>query len=152
MSKVFPGVDIDAVHGGQVSQLTDIQTCKWCGLYHPHQMCSRVKSISYHQDGSVKDVEFHEPTPQYVQGEDSKDAAKWREHVEVLKAAMIPGALYMRLQMYEHGQKWAIEYVLDAERFGRNTVLGVKAVGLAAEQKATELFEAIERSGISNGE
>lgn len=74
---------------------------------------------------------------------DAEDAARWREHVKVMKASTFPGALLMRFLMHEHGKQWGIEYVLDADRFGRDTYLGIEAVGLAAKHKAKELFEAI---------
>lgn len=72
----------------------------------------------------------------------AKDAEAWREHCKVMQAASMPGALHIRLTMNEKGKAWGIEYVLDADRFGRST-LGLKAVGLAAERKAEELFHAI---------
>jgi len=73
------------------------------------------------------------------------DAARWSEHTKIMKAATMPGALLMRFMMNAGGKQWGIEYVLDTERLGHNT-LGVKAVGLAAEQKAIELFDAINKT------
>lgn len=37
--------------------------CQWCGVLHYHQgICPRVKAIEYHGNGSIKRVEFHDPT------------------------------------------------------------------------------------------
>jgi hypothetical protein len=33
-------------------------TCQWCGLMHK-ATCPRVSAIEYHQDGTIKRVEFH---------------------------------------------------------------------------------------------
>lgn len=35
-----------------------IAACPYCGVYHA-TMCHRVKSIEYHQNGTVKRVELH---------------------------------------------------------------------------------------------
>jgi hypothetical protein len=75
---------------------------------------------------------------------DVEDAKRWREHCEVLRMATTPDALHMRLTMNEGGQVSSIEYVLDTAKFGRTTVLGIKAIGLAAEEKATKLFAAMD--------
>ncbi len=49
----------------------------------------------------------------------------------------------MRLTMRENGKVWESQYVLDTGKFGRNTVLGIKAVVLSAEAQAEKLFEAM---------
>lgn len=36
--------------------------CPHCGMYH-QATCPRVKAIEYHNDGTVKRIEFH--TPEY---------------------------------------------------------------------------------------
>lgn len=38
-------------------------TCEWCGAIHAGRKCPMVRAIEYHPDGSIKRVEFHEPTP-----------------------------------------------------------------------------------------
>lgn len=35
-------------------------TCHHCGLTHK-TTCPRIKAIEYHQDGTVKRIEFHGP-------------------------------------------------------------------------------------------
>ncbi len=35
-----------------------ISACPYCGVYHA-TMCHRVKTIEYHQNGTVKRVELH---------------------------------------------------------------------------------------------
>lgn len=37
--------------------------CRWCGAYHDEK-CPIVKAIEYHQDGTVKRVEFLTPADQ----------------------------------------------------------------------------------------
>lgn len=39
-----------------------LNSCAYCGSYHSGT-CGRVKAIEYHQNGTVKRVEFHEPRP-----------------------------------------------------------------------------------------
>lgn len=44
--------------------------CQHCGMTH-YQTCPRIKAIEYHDNGTVKRVEFHEPQPvlaQYMTG------------------------------------------------------------------------------------
>jgi len=36
--------------------------CPYCGMGHSG-VCSRVRAIEYHENGAVRRVEFHEPTP-----------------------------------------------------------------------------------------
>lgn len=36
--------------------------CKWCGRLHL-EVCPRVKAIEYHENGTVKRVEFHDSRP-----------------------------------------------------------------------------------------
>lgn len=36
------------------------RTCDYCGGHHLFTTCPRIKAIEYHQDGTVKRVEFHE--------------------------------------------------------------------------------------------
>jgi hypothetical protein len=43
--------------------------CDWCGCYH-RTICPRVKSLSFHQNGSVDKIEFwpeNEKTKGYVE-------------------------------------------------------------------------------------
>lgn len=79
-----------------------------------------------------------------------KDAERWREHMEVWGAARIPGALYVRMTMQPEAsgasQVWHTEYVFDAHALGQRTPLGLKAIGLSVEQKAKELFAAIDEA------
>ena len=42
--------------------LSDFHYCPWCGSWHTGT-CSRVKSIEYYPDGSIKRVEFHDDKP-----------------------------------------------------------------------------------------
>jgi hypothetical protein len=45
-----------------VTNLTlTLSRCRFCGGYHSGT-CPRVKAIEYHQDGSVKRVEFYDDT------------------------------------------------------------------------------------------
>jgi len=74
---------------------------------------------------------------------DRKDAERWREHVKIIRAATLDNALLMRLTMNQDGKAWSIEYVLDVAHYGKS-LLGIRAIGLAAEHKATELFEAMD--------
>ncbi len=87
-----------------------------------------------------------------VESQDTEDAARWRKHVEIVRMGGIPDALMMRLTMRENEKVWETQYVLDTAKFGRNTVLGLKAIGMAAEQKAEELFMAMGRAGGPNDE
>jgi hypothetical protein len=41
-------------------EISIFKTCKHCGLIHD-EVCSRIKSIEYYQDGTVKKVEYHDP-------------------------------------------------------------------------------------------
>lgn len=36
--------------------------CGHCGSYHTGA-CPRVRAIEYHPNGTVKRIEYHEPTP-----------------------------------------------------------------------------------------
>lgn len=36
--------------------------CIYCSLFYiPNVICPRIKSVEYHNDGSVKKVELHDP-------------------------------------------------------------------------------------------
>ena len=37
--------------------------CVHCGGVHSGGVCHRVKAIEYHQNGTVKRVEYHDPRP-----------------------------------------------------------------------------------------
>lgn len=37
-------------------------TCYWCGSHHTGK-CPMVKRIEYYENGTVKSVEFHAPSP-----------------------------------------------------------------------------------------
>lgn len=41
--------------------LNDPNRCGYCGCYHTG-ICSLVKALEYHPDGTLKRVEFHSPT------------------------------------------------------------------------------------------
>jgi hypothetical protein len=41
--------------------------CGWCNGFHDGP-CPRVKSVEYHENGTVKRVEFHDPAPVYTIG------------------------------------------------------------------------------------
>lgn len=41
--------------------------CRYCGMHHAAK-CSLVKAMEYHPDGSLKRVEFYEPTRSPVVG------------------------------------------------------------------------------------
>jgi len=45
-----------------VTNSPNFTPCIHCGMIHG-AICSRIKAIEYHQDGSVKRVEYHEPRP-----------------------------------------------------------------------------------------
>lgn len=72
-----------------------------------------------------------------------RDAERWRQHAEIVRMGGVEGALTMRLTMRENGKVWETQYVLDTAEFGREAVLGLRAIGMAAEQKAQELFSAM---------
>jgi hypothetical protein len=36
-----------------------LSLCPYCGLYHAG-VCLRVKSVEYHENGTIKRVEFHD--------------------------------------------------------------------------------------------
>ena len=82
---------------------------------------------------------------------DAEDAAKWREHAEVMRLSGLDDALLIRLVMRENGTVWSNVHVIDVGRFGRKTILGLKAIGLCAEAQAEKLFNAMERTDM-NGE
>jgi hypothetical protein len=44
-----------------MSDHSNIETCKWCGMHHPNMPCSRAKAIEYYPDGTIKRVEFWQP-------------------------------------------------------------------------------------------
>lgn len=39
-----------------------VRNCPHCGIYH-QTTCPRIRAIEYHQDGTIKRVEFHAPQP-----------------------------------------------------------------------------------------
>ena len=81
---------------------------------------------------------------------DAEDAAKWREHAEVMRLSGLDDALLIRLVMRENGTVWSNVHVIDVGRFGRKTILGLKAIGLCAEAQAEKLFNAMERTDMNN--
>ena len=76
--------------------------------------------------------------------QEKKDAKKWRKHQEVMAQGRLPHALYMRFTAVRNGEVWNNEAVLDVQKLGERTHLGIEAVGLAAKHKVTELFAAID--------
>lgn len=49
-----------------------ILPCQWCGNYHT-EVCSKVKKIEYHRNGTIKSVEFFEKmTVQYLSNDDGE--------------------------------------------------------------------------------
>lgn len=46
---------------GNASTVVD-NSCRWCGACHTGK-CPLVSAIEYHEDGSVKRVEFHASQP-----------------------------------------------------------------------------------------
>ena len=77
-----------------------------------------------------------------------RDAERWRKHEEMVCMSGMPGALRIRLTMEPKanptGKAWETEYIFDTYALGQNSVLGIKAIGLSTEQKAKELFAAID--------
>lgn len=49
------------------SSTTNLSLCPYCGVHHTAK-CSLVKAMEYHPDGSLKRVEFYEPTRSPVVG------------------------------------------------------------------------------------
>ena len=44
---------------------TGYEPCKWCGIGHLNTKCPLIKAIEYHQNGTVKRVEFMTPNDQF---------------------------------------------------------------------------------------
>jgi hypothetical protein len=42
-----------------------LKTCPYCGNIH-QSVCPRVKAFEYHQDGTIKRVEFHAGAPSFT--------------------------------------------------------------------------------------
>lgn len=59
--KINSSGTISGWNGPTSSDTVQLSTCRWCGCSHDG-MCPRVKTIEYYRNGSVKRVEFHEPT------------------------------------------------------------------------------------------
>jgi hypothetical protein len=52
---------------------SSIPLCEFCGQYHPHQTCWRIKEIEYHQNGMIKRVVLHEPKTLILTEETKKE-------------------------------------------------------------------------------
>lgn len=74
---------------------------------------------------------------------EARDAAKWREHAEVVRMSARENTLLIQLTAHAYGDVHEIKAVLTLEQLGRG-VLGLKAVGLSAEHQAEKLFAAID--------
>lgn len=75
--------------------------------------------------------------------ERNEDAEKWHEHRKLQGAARIPGALYMRMTMVVDDVPWCVEHILSTHDLV-NGLLGVRQIGLAAEDKYRQLLAAID--------
>lgn len=40
------------------STAVPLNICRFCGAYHPNQVCPRIRSIEYNPDGTIKKIEF----------------------------------------------------------------------------------------------
>jgi len=48
---------------------TDLKMCQHCGLLPHIGLCPKIKAIEYHQNGTIKRVEYHGPEqPAFVPG------------------------------------------------------------------------------------
>ena len=48
--------------------------CQYCGAYH-EEMCSRIKSIEYHANGTIKLISLHDPPKPDASSISSRQAA-----------------------------------------------------------------------------
>lgn len=46
---------------------TQIQQCGHCGLWH-NGTCQKIKAIEYHENGTVKRIEYHPDQPWLIPG------------------------------------------------------------------------------------
>jgi len=72
-----------------------------------------------------------------------KDAALWREYKKVMEQAATEDALRIDLTLNHAGQAFGISAVLSTQELG-SSILGIKAIGLAAEDQAQRIFASID--------
>lgn len=77
--------------------------------------------------------------------ENAKDAERWRKHEEIVRMSALDNSLRIRLtlRLSKDGPAWEIESVLPIAELVGN-LLGIKPIGLAAEDQARKLFAAID--------
>lgn len=116
----------------------------------------RVKALKVQRDDLIVDALWHEANALYNDGLQNlmldhcaeieaavRDAEKYKEYEQVRAAATMQDALHMDLTINEKGQVFGISAVISTLELG-STLLGIKAIGLCAEDQATKLFTSID--------
>lgn len=128
----WKAIELLRVWSDQIKECHTTPDGEWLDEQEAKAVYDEIMEVIYASAPPAEDAELR------------RDAERYREHCEVMRAATLPRALYIDLRTARDGQMWRKECVLDTSTFGEGTFLGVKAIGLAAEHSATELFAAID--------